>query len=50
MPRDAAIVAVVRNQRVVVPRGDTVFQAHDEVLALVTDESEELVKILLVGG
>jgi trk/ktr system potassium uptake protein len=50
MPPDATIVAVVRNQRVVVPRGDTVLQAHDEVLALVTDESEEPVKILLVGG
>jgi trk system potassium uptake protein TrkA len=50
LPRDATIVAVVRNQRVVVPRGDTVLQAHDEVLALVTEESEEPVKIILIGG
>src|ERR1700724_1742569 len=50
MPRDATIVAVVRNQRVLVPRGDTVLQAHDEILALVTDDSEEPVKILLTGG
>jgi trk system potassium uptake protein TrkA len=50
MPRDATIVAIVRNQRVVVPRGDTVLQANDEVLALVTDESEHPVKILLIGG
>jgi trk system potassium uptake protein TrkA len=50
MPRDATIVAIVRNQRVVVPRGDTVLQANDEVLALVTDQSEHPVKILLIGG
>ena len=41
MPRDATIVAVVRERHVVVPRGDTVFQAGDEVLALVTPESED---------
>jgi hypothetical protein len=35
---------------VVVPQGDTVVQAHNEVLALVTDQSEEPVKFLLTGG
>jgi trk system potassium uptake protein len=48
MPRDATIVAVIRNQRVVVPRGDTVLHAHDEVIVLVTDDSEEPVKSLLI--
>ncbi|MCU1456137.1 MAG: Potassium transporter TrkA [Actinomycetia bacterium] len=50
VPRDATIVAVVRNNHVVVPRGDTVLQPSDEVLALVTNDSEEPVKALLVGG
>jgi trk system potassium uptake protein TrkA len=49
MPRDATVVAVVREARVVVPRGDTVLYPGDEVIALVTDESEEPVKSLLVG-
>jgi trk system potassium uptake protein TrkA len=49
VPRDASIVAVVRDGRVVVPRGDTVMTVGDEVIALVTDESEEPVKALLVG-
>src|SRR6266508_5779986 len=35
VPRDSTFVAVVREQHVVVPRGDTVFQAGDEVIALV---------------
>jgi Trk K+ transport system NAD-binding subunit len=35
---------------VVVPRGDTVLYPHDEVIALVTDDSEEPVKALLVGN
>ena len=49
VPRDASIVAIVREGRVVVPRGDTVMQAGDEVVALVTDESEDPVKALLIG-
>jgi trk system potassium uptake protein len=40
LPRDATIVAVVRAQHVVVPRGDTVLEVGDEVLALVTPEVE----------
>ena len=50
VPRDATIVAIVRSGHVVVPRGDTVLQPDDEVLALVTRESEEPVRNLLIGG
>ena len=50
MPRDASIVAVVRDRHVVVPRGDTVLQKNDEVLALVTPDSEDKVKEVLIGG
>ena len=50
VPRDASVVAVVREGRVVVPRGDTVMQVGDEVVVLVTGESEGQVKGLLVGS
>jgi trk system potassium uptake protein TrkA len=50
VPRDATLVAVVREGHVVVPRGDTVLLAGDEVLALVTPEAEDSVKAILVGG
>ncbi|MFN0089246.1 MAG: potassium channel family protein [Acidimicrobiales bacterium] len=49
VPRDATIVAVVRDQHVVVPRGDTVFEAGDEVLALATPEAEAAVLRLFTG-
>ena len=49
VPRDASIVALVRQRRLLVPRGDTVLQVGDEVLALVTRESEEAVRQLLIG-
>jgi trk system potassium uptake protein TrkA len=49
IPRDATIVAVVRSDRLVVPRGDTVLSAGDEVLALVIGDAEEAVRRLLVG-
>jgi len=50
MPRDASVVAVVRRAHVVVPRGDTVLEAGDEVLVLVSPESEDAVRALLVAG
>jgi trk system potassium uptake protein TrkA len=50
VPRDATIVAIVRDRHVIVPRGETTMQAGDEVLVLVTPESEEAVKTLLVGA
>jgi trk system potassium uptake protein TrkA len=49
MPRDATVVAVVRERHVIVPRGDTSMQPGDEVLVLVTPESEGQVKTLLIG-
>ncbi|MEX2256117.1 MAG: TrkA family potassium uptake protein [Acidimicrobiia bacterium] len=50
MPRDSTFVAVVREDHVVMPRGDTVFEAGDEVLAMVTPDSEEEVRRILTGG
>jgi trk system potassium uptake protein TrkA len=47
LPRDATIVAVIRSQHVVVPRGDTVLEAGDEVLALVTPDVEGELRNLL---
>src|SRR5437764_1486079 len=49
VPRDATIVAVIRERHVIVPRGETVVEPGDEVLVLVTPESEDEVKALLVG-
>ena len=49
LPRNATFVAVVRDEQVVMPRGDTVFEAGDEILAMVTPESEEEVRQLLTG-
>jgi trk system potassium uptake protein TrkA len=48
-PRGSSVVAIVRSGDVVVPRGDTQLYRGDEVLVLVTDESEREVTSLLVG-
>ncbi len=50
IPRDATIVAVVRDDRLIVPRGDTRLAVADEVLILVTAEAEDTVQQLLIGG
>ncbi|MFZ4721065.1 MAG: potassium channel family protein [Ilumatobacteraceae bacterium] len=48
-PRDTTVVAILRDEKVVVPRGDTILRVGDEVLVLVTTESEDAVRALLVG-
>ncbi len=50
IPRDATVVAVIRDEHVVMPRGDTVFEPGDEVLALVTAESEHPMHALFAGA
>jgi trk system potassium uptake protein len=49
LPRDATIVAVVRGDRLVVPRGDTMLCSGDEVMVLVTGDAEKAVQRTLVG-
>jgi trk system potassium uptake protein len=48
-PRDSTVVAVIRGERVIVPRGDTVLRLGDEVLVLVTQESEADVQAILTS-
>ena len=49
-PRDSTVVAIIRQRRVIVPRGDTELDAGDEVLVLVTEDSEDTVRSLLIGS
>ena len=49
MPRDSSVVAVIRERRVVVPRGDTPLHAGDEVIVLVTEDSEDDVRRILTS-
>ena len=50
LPRDSTVVAIIRNDRVVVPRGDSIIRVGDEVLVLVTTDSEEEVRQILTGS
>ena len=49
MPRESSVVAVVRSRRVMVPRGDTTLAVGDEVIVLVAEGAEELVKAILTA-
>jgi trk system potassium uptake protein TrkA len=50
LPRDSTVVAVIRNDHVVVPRGDSRLLAGDEVLVLVTADSIDDVRKILTGA
>ena len=49
IPRDASIVAIVRDRHVEVPQPETVLAVGDEVIVLSTGEVESEIKRLLIG-
>ncbi|MDA8116011.1 MAG: TrkA family potassium uptake protein [Actinomycetota bacterium] len=49
LPKTASIVAIIRQDNVIVPRGNTLLHDGDEVVALVTEDSEAEIKSILVG-
>jgi trk system potassium uptake protein TrkA len=50
LPRNCTIVAVLRDQSVIVPRGDTSLEVGDEVIVLATSDAEDDVRAALIGG
>ncbi|MBI2562743.1 MAG: TrkA family potassium uptake protein [candidate division NC10 bacterium] len=50
LPSDAVIVSVIRAGKLVIPRGDTVFEAGDEILAVSTVAAEKPLKDILIGS
>jgi len=50
LPADSAVVAIIRNERLIVPNGETVLRSGDEVIVLVKDEAESKVHDLLCGN
>lgn len=49
LPRDSTVVAIVRDNHVIVPRGDSVLRSGDEVLVLTTPDAEDDVVRTLLG-
>lgn len=49
LPRDSTVVAIIRDSHVIVPRGDSVLRAGDEVLVLTTPDAEADVVTTLLG-
>ena len=48
-PPDAVIVSVIRRGKLIIPRGDTVLEAGDEILAVSTVDAEKALKERLIG-
>lgn len=50
LPRDTALVAIVRGKRVLVPTPDDTLEAGDELVFVCTAEMEDQVRRVVVGG
>ena len=49
-PRNANLVAIARNRSVVFPRSDTLLSEGDEVLILITPESEDNIRAIFIAA
>ncbi len=49
LPSDTVIASIIRNGKLVIPRGDTVLEAGDEILAVSTVAAEASLKNALLG-
>ena len=50
LPRDAALVAIVRGKRVLVPTPDDPIEARDELIFVCTAEAEDAVRAVILGA
>jgi trk system potassium uptake protein len=50
LPRESVLVCVFRGEETVIPRGDTVLQPGDQVIALTTPELEEALRTAILGA
>ncbi|MGD9797092.1 MAG: TrkA family potassium uptake protein [Acidimicrobiia bacterium] len=49
LPRSCSVVAIIRDEHVIVPRGDTTLEAGDEVLVLVTADDDAELQAAFIG-
>ena len=49
LPPNSVLVSIVRGDSIIVPKGETVLQKGDDVIALTTIENEQQLLNLLVG-
>ncbi len=50
LPGETVIVSVIRGGRLIIPRGDTLLETGDEILAVTTVDAEKQLKEILVGA
>lgn len=50
LPQDCVIASIIRNGKLITPRGETVFEVDDEVLAIVGPDGAEQLALLLGGA
>jgi trk system potassium uptake protein TrkA len=50
MPRDSALVAILRGKRVLVPTPDDPLESGDELIFVCTSEVEDAIRAVVLGG
>lgn len=49
LPPDSVLVSIVRGEKVLIPKADTIFKVRDDIIAISTIESEQKLLEMLLG-
>jgi len=49
LPHDSVLISIIRGDKVIIPKGDTVLEPRDDLIALTTIENEKQLLEFLVG-
>ena len=49
LPQNSVLVTIVRGENIIVPKGDTVLQKGDDIVALTTIENEQQLLDMMIG-
>lgn len=49
LPQDSVLVSIIRGDEVIVPKGNTILQSRDDIIALTLIENEQQLLNLLIG-
>lgn len=50
LPREIVLVSIIRGEEVVIPRGNTIIQAGDAIIAVTSPDKEQALRDILTGA
>ncbi|MCL6471480.1 MAG: NAD-binding protein [Firmicutes bacterium] len=50
LPKEIVLVSIIRNEEVIIPRGNTIISAGDSIIAVTSPDKEQVLRDILTGA